>query len=156
MLTRFQYNHIINFLTSFEVLPQIPLDLQLRHYLKQHSAIGSKDRKIVGDLIYDLIRWRGLLDAHLSSPFTWGKRLELWMNTSQEELTSLSSLHPYEKVSFPQEFYDLFLSHRGKEMTDQFCLHSNFPAPLTVRTNLLKTTRTALFQSLSPRFTVSF
>lgn len=155
MTSQFHQNHIRNFLHSFDETPLIPLDLQLRHYLKQNKAIGSKDRKVIGDTIYELIRFKGLIDRSISGQPTWDERLEKYLKTPLEELAKHPELAPHEKVSFPKEFYDLLLSHIGKEATDEFCRNSNLQAPLTVRVNLLKISRDELFKRLSKNFPVS-
>ncbi len=155
MVSQFHQNHILNFLNGFDETPTIPLDLQLRHYLKQNKAIGSKDRKIIGDTIYELIRFKGLIDKSISKQKTWDERLETYLKSPLEELAKHPGLEPHEKVSFPKEFYDLLLSHLGKKATDEFCINSNLPAPLTVRVNLLKISREKLFETLSAKFPVS-
>lgn len=155
MVTQFHQNHILNFLTNFAETPSIPLDMQLRHYLKQNKAIGSKERKIIGDTIYELVRWVGLIDANLSEPFTWDRRLEIFLNTPKEQLSKKTSIEPHQKVSFPKEFYDVLHAHLGTSATNEFCLNSNLPAPITVRVNLLKITREALFKLLAPLFPIS-
>lgn len=155
MVSQFQTNHILNFLALYDSIPNIPLDAQLSHYLKQNTAIGSKDRKIISDTIYELVRWLGLLDATISPPVTWEKRLHLLLTSSNAELQKNPSLKPHEKVSFPKEFYELLLSFLDTPTAQEFCLNCNLQAPLTVRVNVLKTTRDDLFKELSSRFPVS-
>ncbi len=155
MVSQFHQNHILNFLSQFDGAPSIPLDMQLRHYLKQNKAIGSKDRKVIGDTIYELVRWTGLLDANIVTPITWDKRLDTLLNTPKANMSNKEGIEPHQKVSFPKEFYDILLSHLGPSATNQFCLNSNLTAPITIRVNLLKTTRDALFKILSAQFSVS-
>lgn len=123
--------------------------------MKQNKAIGSKDRKVIGDTIYDLIRFKGLIDRSISKNPTWDERLEKYLKSSIEEMGNHRELLPHEKVSFPKEFYDLLLSHLGRDATDEFCRNSNLPAPLTIRVNLLKISREELFKKLSSLFPVS-
>ena len=156
MVSQFHLNHILNFFKAFEEAPNIPLDLQLRHYLKQNKSIGSKDRKIIGDTIYDVIRWRSLIDRNIGESANWDSRVETYLKSSLESLSKHPELEPHEKASFPKEFYDILASHIGNLATNEFCMNSNKPAPLTVRTNLLKISRKELFALLSPRFSISF
>ncbi len=155
MVSQFHLNHILNFLRAFQEDPKVPLDLQLRHYLKQNKSIGSKDRKIVGDTIYEVIRWSGLIDRNIEGTATWDIRVETYLKSSLEALSMHPDLEPHEKVSFPKDFYDILLSHLGRSAIDEFCLNSNKTAPLTIRVNLLKISRKELFDLLSPRFSVS-
>ncbi len=152
MISNFQREHIVNFLQAVD---ESSLDLQLSRYLRANKSVGSKDRKVIGDTIYELIRWRGLIDAHLDDPITWEKRLEVFLTSSRDFLLKTPTLKAHEKVSFPKEFYQLLLTHLGETETDKFCLNSNLPAPLTVRTNLLKISRDDLYKQLAPQFPVS-
>ncbi len=155
MVTQFHQNHILNFLATFDQTPNIPLDLQLRHYLKQNKSIGSKDRKLVGDTIYEMVRWLGLIDKNVSEPITWDKRLETYLKFPLETLSLHPSLEPHEKVSFPKEFYEILSSHIGDAKAKEFCLNSNLAAPITIRVNLLKISREDLFKNLSAKFSCS-
>src|SRR3990167_1500729 len=94
MISKFQHYHIINFL---EALNDTPLDVQLSRYLRQHKSIGSKDRKTIGDTIYDLIRWLGWIDPQLEK-VTWERRLNLFLTTEE----AIKPLEPHQIVSFPK------------------------------------------------------
>ena len=120
MISQFRLNHILNFFRFFEENPASPLDLILRNYLRDNTAIGSKDRKIISDVIYDIIRYKGLYDAAIEKklPETEAffdpksklsqmeKRLELSIHADKMALRSNPILEIFEKLSLPKTFYD--------------------------------------------------
>ena len=140
MVSDFQKKHLRIFL---ETLTDEPLDVQLNRYLRQNKAIGSKDRKIIGDTTYAIVRQLGFIDAHLEGPITWASRIEQFLQGAQNR-----PLAPHERVSFPKEFYDLMAAKQGVEATEAFCQNSNLPAPITIRANTHKISRDALFERL--------
>ena len=80
MVSDFQKKHLRIFL---ETLTDEPLDVQLNRYLRQNKAIGSKDRKIIADTTYAIVRQLGFIDAHLEGPITWASRIEQFLQGAQ-------------------------------------------------------------------------
>ena len=62
----FREHHLITLLEKYEQ-QNLPLDLFISHYFREHKALGSKDRGMIVENIYGMIRWMALLD-HLSGP----------------------------------------------------------------------------------------
>jgi 16S rRNA (cytosine967-C5)-methyltransferase len=151
----FREHHLLQILNSFEG-ESIPLDVFLRNYFRAHTAVGSKDRKEICETIYAIIRWRGLLDhiADAKTPLSWETRFRGLTKLSQTLLHD-PSIPPHIRVSFPKAFYQLLSDSLGEENAFQFCLSCNEPAPTTVRINLLKTTRSTVFENWKNRFKVS-
>lgn len=54
-------------------------------------------------------------------------------------------------MSFPKELFDLITNSFGMEKTIEYCKVMNERAPLTVRTNLLKTSREELYSLFGRR-----
>src|ERR1051326_5783859 len=65
--------HLFKILKEFEE-SRLPLDVFLSHYFRSHKAVGAKDRRFICDTIYDLVRWRGLLDHLCAKPPSWEMR----------------------------------------------------------------------------------
>lgn len=110
-----------------------PLDLFLNAYFRAHKAIGSKDRRFLSDMIYDDVRWKGLIDY-------LGYRPDNLIAASQD-----SSLPPHIRVSFPLDLFNLLQS-------ETLCRVLNERAPTVIRVNTLKTTREALLQSWDGKY----
>lgn len=149
----FREHHLLQILNFFEE-QSLPLDVFLRNYFRAHTAVGSKDRKEICEIIYGIIRWRGLLDHVSEKPISWESRFRAFAKFSQNFYCD-PSLPTHVRVSFPKSFYQLLSESLGEEKAFQFCLSCNEPAPTTVRANLLKTTRNALIESWQNRYKVS-
>ena len=118
----------------------MPLDMALSDYLKAHRSIGSHDRRFLGDTVYALVRWKGLLDYLIDKPIaSWQDRYNLWKNL---DLNRISEEVPVWVKTGASEwlFNELSLSH-GAEKAAILCRALNTPAPLVIRANTLKTTR---------------
>lgn len=120
-------------------------------YFRNHKALGSKDRAYISETAWDLIRWLGLVDAHLTAPYTWEKRLEALQSLNKED----SSFPDHIRLSFPQFLYELLCQSWGEAKAQEICRISNTQAPLTVRANLLKTTRNELLKCWAHQFDVT-
>jgi 16S rRNA (cytosine967-C5)-methyltransferase len=149
----FREYHLLQILSSFEK-QSLPLDAFLRNYFRSHTAVGSKDRKEICEIIYGMIRWKGLLDHLSEKPSSWENRFRAFIKFSQNK-TCDSTLPAHIRVSFPKLFYQLLSDSLGEEKAFQFCLSCNELAPVTVRVNLLKTTRNALLESWKSRYKVT-
>ena len=57
----FRDHHILEFLHLFEGSSK-PLDLALSDYLKAHKSIGAHDRRMIGETLYGMVRWKSLID----------------------------------------------------------------------------------------------
>jgi hypothetical protein len=74
----------------------MPLDLCLRHYFREHKAVGSKDRKVICEAIYGMIRYRDLLDhvSEIASP-SWKTRYDAFMS---HDLSRLIQVRKQSKI----------------------------------------------------------
>lgn len=147
----FRKHHLLQILSAFEKLT-LPLDVFLRNYFRQHTAVGSKDRKEICEAIYAMIRWLALIDyiskKNLISDksLTWEMRLHTYGTFPLKDYIHDETIPAHIRCSFPKTFYQLLADSLGEEKAFQFCLSCNQPAPTTVRANLLKTTREALLK----------
>jgi 16S rRNA C967 or C1407 C5-methylase (RsmB/RsmF family) len=153
MKTPFREHHLFTILTLFEA-QSLPLDVFLRNYFRAHSAVGSKDRKMLCETIYGMIRWRGLID-YLCRSSSWKERYQSFLHFSPEKQISDPSIPPHIRASFPKEFYALLEESLGKERAFAFCLSCNEPAPTTIRVNALKSSREALLNLWKGQYAIT-
>lgn len=147
----FREHHLITLLEEYGQSHK-PLDRCMADYFRAHKALGSKDRAYVAETAWDIIRWQGLIDAHLSAPYTWEKRLKVHETLNKEDT---SSFPDHVRLSCPKFLYDLFCESWGEAKAQEISRISNTQAPLTVRANLLKTTRTELLKTWANKYDVA-
>lgn len=153
-MNKFRENHIFKILSSFE-LQNLPLDVFLRNYFRAHPAVGAKDRRYIAETIYGMIRWRGLLDHLIEPPCTWEKRYACFLKINPLDFLKEEKIPPHIRVSFPKAFFQLIQDCYGEAKGIDLCAISNSQAPITVRVNLLKTTREALLEKWRDQYQVS-
>lgn len=142
----FTQHHLISALAEYEK-QTLPLDLFLNRYFRLHKAIGSKDRAVISHAAFALIRWKGLLEAQ-SGKSEWTRMLELYHSEGFERLKTDLNLPPHTRYSSPEWMYNLLLSQFGEKTTQEILSVNNTQAPSSIRVNLLKTSREALFERL--------
>ncbi len=156
----FREHHLLQILSAFEKLT-LPLDVFLRNYFRQHTAVGSKDRKEICEAIYAMIRWLALIDYICKKnqiserSLTWEMRFHTYATMSLKDYLYDASIPAHIRCSFPKTFYQLLADSLGEEKAFKFCISSNEPAPTTVRANLLKTNRETLLKQWKGQHKVS-
>jgi 16S rRNA (cytosine(967)-C(5))-methyltransferase len=145
-MKNFRKNHILNILKTFEKV-RCPLDLFLSKYFRDKKSIGSKDRKIISEKIYKLIRWRGLIDYFSKKPLSFENRLKALEEINFEKAIKDQKIPSHIKVSFPKKYFNKIEEQYGVQKTLEICLISNTKAPTTIRINPLKTTRDFLLKA---------
>ncbi len=149
----FRQHHLFSILTAFDK-STAPLDIFLRKYFISHKAIGSKDRQAICEDLYDLIRWRCLLDYFCAKPSSWQDRYALYKKYPLTELSSKENIPPHIRVSFPKWIFERIEKAYGTEKAINLCLASNGTAPITIRANTLKTSRDNLLALLKDSYQV--
>lgn len=149
----FRQRHLFSLLDSYSE-QDLPLDLVISRYFKLHHSLGSKDRAFIAEAIYGMIRWKLLIDFFCKPNPSWMERWETFQNL--ETLKSKASNIPdHILLSFPEDLFQLIVNSHGLEQAKAICLASNYPAPTTIRVNLLKTDRDSLLKKWSQEFQVS-
>lgn len=148
----FRQHHLLTAMKEFET-QSLPLDLFLNRYFRSHKAVGSKDRAIISDDAFKLIRWKGLLEAKTGTS-EWAPMLELLHSEAFDSLKEDKKFPPYTRASSPEWLFSLLAKQYGDKEAEQLLLTSNTQAPAAIRTNLLKTTRENLFQRLEKKHAV--
>ena len=140
----FREHHLFQLLFEYEQ-QTAPLDLFISLYFRSHKALGSKDRGFIAEAVYALVRWKGMLDyfCQPEEP-TWARRIQILQEIDLENLQEEETIPLHTRLSFPKPLFELILESHGVENGSEICLASNYPAPTTVRANLLKTTREEL------------
>lgn len=141
----FREHHLFTILSEYE-RQMLPLDRFLQEYFRFHKAIGSKDRKVLCENIYSIIRWKGLLDYLCKKPISWEARYQKFMQLSPGCLIENPDIPLHVQLSFPKELFTLIVESLGEEKARLFCHASNSTAPITIRVNLLKTSRENLLK----------
>ena len=143
MFQKFRETHLFAFLRRFDQ-EGAPLDWALREYFKSHKSIGAHDRRFIGDTVYLLMRWKKLLDAILRKEASWEERYEArsWLERVPE------SLPLWVRCGATEWFFRELTTFFSEEKAAEICRVLNEQAPVTIRANLLKTTREELLQKL--------
>lgn len=159
MKTDFRKKTILQFFSELEKLEKAPLDLFLGQFLKRNRSIGSQDRKVIAETVYGVVRNLGLINALLkkepSWEATWEERVELFLSGQIPILAEKEGVSPHDKLNLPKELYDILMESLGEEATHAFATITNERAPITIRVNLLKTTREALFEGWKNQYNIS-
>lgn len=153
-MNTFQKHHLLSILQLFEE-QRLPLDLFLSGYFRGHKAVGAKDRRLICEALYGMIRWRGLLDHFLPKPPTWEARSTLLSSINPLDYREKSEIPLHIRASFPKEFFQILVDAYGEEKALEIAMISNTSAPTTVRVNELKTSRESLFSKWKETYPVS-
>ncbi len=145
--------HLLQILKNYSI-QSLPLDIFLNHYFKTHKALGSKDRKVIAETLFGMIRWQRLIE-HLSEKNpSWESRLATY-RTRQSSFSHQDFHLPLAvQVSFPDLLWDLLSKQFGEDKAREICLACNTAAPTTIRINPIKTTREEVLRTLSPLFSL--
>ncbi|MFI5333829.1 MAG: RsmB/NOP family class I SAM-dependent RNA methyltransferase [Chlamydiales bacterium] len=132
----------------------LPLDLFMSQYFRANKAVGSKDRRLISDAVYGMIRWHGLFDHLLPAP-TWEGRFSLFTSVNPSDYLEKQEIPAHIRVSFPKPLFELLVSSFGENQARDLCLVCNTMAPTTIRVNTAKISRDALFSRWKDQYAVS-
>lgn len=130
-----------------------PLDLILSRYFRSHKSIGSHDRKTIGETLYQMVRWKSLLDYFCRSEDPID-RLECYRSISIEECKKNLSIPEAVRHGFSPYLYARFKSI-FKETTERICTILNGTAPTTIRVNRIKLSREELLKRWKGKFEIT-
>lgn len=150
----FQEHHLFQLLKTYDE-GSLPLDRCISVYFRAHKALGSKDRAVITNSIYGMVRWQGLLDYLSHKPVNWETRFETYQRVNPESYQDRKNIPQPIRLSFPKELYALIVESHGLEKAHELCLISNQPAPTTVRINVAKTTREEMLERWRPLYKIS-
>jgi len=145
--------HILAFLKEWNESSK-PLDFSLSTYFRAHKSLGANDRRIMGQTIYTLIRWKTLFD-HLDPSNSFSKRLHLLTLRPFNEYLQDPSIPEFARLGLSEFIFKKFVDTYGQKNTRSIAEILSSNAPVTIRVNLLKTTREHLISHLQPKFPVA-
>jgi len=157
-------------------IAKVPLRIELSRLLKLNRKWGSRDRRLLGQILLDCVRWKTTY-AHLgdfdekTTHFNW-RLLGVWLLLNDymlpewEELGDLKELQktlPLDKKntkrtvrhSIPQWLDELGLEAFGEKVWEKELSQQNEEAKLVLRVNTLKTTQERLKKLLEDRFNIN-
>lgn len=165
------YNSLLDGLQNllYEVhLEEQPPQLSFKKWCKRHPKWGSRDRKLVGKALFDSLRWKrrycwcmnteSLNRENLTELlWVWSVLEDIsWKTPPKGKFPSASEIkardkngkkHPKIAHAIP-DWLDALGSTHYPETWQEECAAFNTPAPLILRVNTLKTSKTALQQQL--------
>ncbi|OEH76763.1 nol1 nop2 sun family domain-containing protein [Cyclospora cayetanensis] len=127
----------------------LPLDLFLRHYYNCNKSVGSNDKKFITEHIYQIVKWKGLLDHITPPPTSWPSRIRTYFVSDRWKLqTQNIKLPPSTRTSFPSELFARIENAYGTVKAINICNILNEEAPTYLRTNTLAISRDRLYSYL--------
>lgn len=149
MTLAFCDHHISAFLTDIEKTGK-PLDLCLSDYFRSHKSIGARDRRLIGEAIYGMTRWKTLID-HLCPSLLPIDRLYCFKKMIEGKEQHVGIPEPI-RLGVNDFLYERLQRSYGPEKTIELCKILNTAAPVVIRANLLKTTAQDLLALLEKKF----
>lgn len=141
----FPEHHLFQLLRQYDHC-QLPLDLFVSRYFREHKALGSKDRQFIAQSVYMMVRWRSLLDYLARGYSSWEKRYAQLQTLEPQQHIKDETIPLAIRLSLPEPLLDALIADYGKERAIQLGVELNGEAPITVRVNPLKSSRCALLQ----------
>jgi 16S rRNA (cytosine967-C5)-methyltransferase len=130
-----------------------PLDLLLSEYFRAHKSIGAHDRRLIGETLYGMVRWKTLID-HISRSDHSLDRLSCFRKISIDECRQDPSIPEPIRLGINDFLFSRLCAAYGLEKAREICRTLNTPAPTTIRVNLLKTSREELMKLWEGKFTM--
>lgn len=145
-------HHISAFLES-QTKSQKPLDLALSEYFRTHKSIGANDRRQIGEALYGMTRWKSLIDYFCPSNHHLD-RLKCYRSLSLEECRNNPAIPEAARYGLNEFLFERLKKIFGAEKGRELGLILNSQAPITVRVNLMKTTRADLMAKWEGKFDI--
>lgn len=161
--------HAANILRAFEIEPK-PADRLVDLYFRRNRNLGSRDRRIIADSVFGVLRWKRRLEGYLrregvnragcdqlvSTYVAWQQK-EVAGRLENIPVDISFTVDDYRKFpgggaayySFPDFLYEMLIKEYGSEDALKIMGELNEPAENpTIRVNLLKTDYRTLYDEL--------
>lgn len=141
------FDHIVNILRSFEIEPK-PLDKIVDQYYRRHKGLNSKERRLISDSSFEIMRWRERLDGVLllsGRKVTQENRVDVYFAGDYKEVSNKN--FPGGDAAFcscPEFIYKRLVEFGGGNWARETTLALNQTARVVIRTNLAKANRDGL------------
>ncbi len=146
----FKEYHLFQFLDQLD--SKTPLDLSISQYFRQHKSLGSKDRKFIAETTYTMIRWLALIDFFTQKPKVWEKRYETFRKLDFNQSLTDENIPLHIRASFPKFLFSKLIETFGEERALELAHLSNQRAPLTLRVNAQKISRSDFLSKMKKKF----
>lgn len=133
---------------------RVRIDLSLKNYFKKNRALGSKDRKVIGNFVFKTTRFLPLLEYVLKIQKIDSTTIPLIDAFKPEAFLNQDSIPPHIRYGFNEMFFSFLEKEMEKKDFTLFLESLNNEAPLYLRSNPLKTTRDDLLSELKKTFSV--
>lgn len=149
---------------------QFPADAVVSHYFRDHRELGHADRAFVAETVFAVLRRGRSIEARCAGQLSDRRRLLVALavtrNWSQRELAPVlkaseeewlataksmpeSDFPPAVRCDMPDWLYAALEAQFGAEEVIKLADGLNQPAPLDLRTNIIKTSRDELLAKLA-------
>lgn len=142
-------SHAEHMLRSFEIEPK-PMDRMMDAYYRDHRELGPKERHLISDIVFGIMRWRRRIDGVLklegTGKPTHAQRISAYLEGKQDIGTDPERFPggPAAYWSYPDFIYERLVRYKGKEWAAKIAAALNRQAPIVIRANTLKTSREEL------------
>ena len=145
-----------------------PADGTLSYYFRSHPKLGSRERGVIADAVYMVLRNKRFYTDFSDSSGASMRKLALLGLADTVGVESLSGVSPDEsdwlagvmqidrsllppalRAEMPQWLLDKLIAQYGEEQALQLAAALNQPAPLDLRVNGLKATREEVIEELA-------
>lgn len=133
-MSEFRRFHLFRFLDLVDSEKEAP-DRLLKNYFKMNKALGSKDRRFMSDIVYEILRDKGAL-SFLAESDKLRACAELLLNPDFS--LDRKSLPAHLRSGLPLDLWSLLVRHHDESFAENFGAICNTPAPITIRCNPLK------------------
>ncbi|KAF8822806.1 putative ribosomal Rna small subunit methyltransferase B [Cardiosporidium cionae] len=153
-MNAFRVRHLENALNRFEQLAAIrqPVDIFLKSYFQEHKRMSSPDKLWIRDQIYEVIRWKALLDHVSPPPSSWAARLRTYFISNRwRNQTTNTALSPHLRCCFPEVLFRRIEASHGTEKTVSLCNTLNEHPSTFLRVNTNRISRDRVIKFLTSR-----
>lgn len=146
-----------------------PADVALSRYFRDHPKLGGRDRSVVAEAVYGLVRNKAVL-SHIAETGVGPQMRRLALLSLAQIVTpdAIAGISPEEmawlehaitiksahlpaptRANLPQWLFDNLTQRHGFEQTMLLAEAMNRPAPLDLRVNLIKARREDVLEELA-------
>lgn len=136
--------HIENILRAFEIEPR-PMDRMLDSYYRRNRGLGSKERRLISEAVFGIMRWKRRIDGVLKPEgiATNSQRISAYLEGKHIIKTDPKRFPggPAAYWSYPDFIYDRLVKWKGSDWAQQIAAALGERAKLVIRANTQKTSR---------------
>src|SRR5690606_35540961 len=118
---------------------------------KTHKSLGAQDRRVSGETLYQMVRYKTVIDFFCSSKKGMD-RLYAFRKISIAECQKNPSIPEPTKLGLSFFLFEKFCNAFGKEKAQQLAQILNQSAPTTIRVNSIKITAEELLKAWEGKF----